>query len=211
MMPRQSSRSVDRCIVEGKILRRAPKHSSIRPRRGNVTRAWCCSVAFRDGRKDHRVRIRHAPSYTHASWMSRMADESTMFLTMNLLMALSFGTMMAEDSHRTRFTCTFRFAIVRRLSAQDRSFTVSVRSAFFGTFRSISRWGCRASDAVVSSHHFLPWDRLFSFCYPSFSCLVSCYVSPRSCDHHVPPSSDPRTCPLPCLFLPLLRRFLVMV
>ena len=28
-----------------------------------------------------------------------------MFLTMNLLMALSFGTSMADDSQRTRRTC----------------------------------------------------------------------------------------------------------
>ena len=34
-----------------------------------------------------------------------MAEASTMFLTINLLMALSFGTSMAEDSQRTRRTC----------------------------------------------------------------------------------------------------------
>ena len=39
-----------------------------------------------------------------ASCRSRMALASTMFRTMKRLMALSLGTMAAEDSQRTRFT-----------------------------------------------------------------------------------------------------------
>ena len=42
---------------------------------------------------------------TEESWISRMADASTMFLTMKRLMALSLATSTPDASQRTLFTC----------------------------------------------------------------------------------------------------------
>ena len=118
--------------------------------------------------------------------MSRMADESTMFLTMNLLMALSFGTMMAEDSHRTRFTCTFRIAIVRSTVGTMSCSTVSIRSM---SYRSIRSSGCRAAcvshlfpppgSCFASSSFFFFFHSIASFFFfsRSTSC-VSCSYAP---------------------------------
>jgi hypothetical protein len=47
-----------------------------------------------------------SPSKTEESWISRMAEASTMFLTMKRLMALSLGTITPEASQRTRRTCS---------------------------------------------------------------------------------------------------------
>ena len=46
------------------------------------------------------------PSRMEESWISRMADASTMFLTMKRLMALSLATSTPDASQRTRLTCT---------------------------------------------------------------------------------------------------------
>lgn len=120
-----------------------------------------------------------------------MADESTMFLTMNLLMALSFGTMMAEDSHRTRFTCTFRIAFVRSTAGTTSCSTVSTRSS---SYRSIRSSGCRAAfvspllpppgSCFSSSSFFFSFPRSFFF-------LVRC----RVCFLFPPPSSIPSSLP----------------
>lgn len=58
--------------------------------------------------------IKHAPSITDESWISRIAEASTMFRTMKRLMALSFGTSTPDASQRTRLTC----AGVRKPSPQ---------------------------------------------------------------------------------------------
>jgi hypothetical protein len=58
-----------------------------------------------------------SPSNTEESWMSRMAEASTMLRTMNRLMALSFGTITPEASQRTRRTCGHNSATGGRLSA----------------------------------------------------------------------------------------------
>jgi len=46
-----------------------------------------------------------SPSWTEESWISRMAEASTIFRTMKRLMALSLGTSTPEASHLTRRTC----------------------------------------------------------------------------------------------------------
>ena len=53
------------------------------------------------------VSRRHSLSMTEESWMSRMADASTMLRTMKRLMALSLATSTPDASQRTRFTCFF--------------------------------------------------------------------------------------------------------
>lgn len=45
-----------------------------------------------------------------------------MLRTMNLLIALSFGTKTPEDSHRTRFTCKI-MALVRSCTSTCRGLT----------------------------------------------------------------------------------------
>ena len=55
-----------------------------------------------------------ALSITEESWMSRMADASTMFLTRKRLMALSLATSTPDDSHLTRLTCTGACALLSR-------------------------------------------------------------------------------------------------
>lgn len=49
-----------------------------------------------------------SPSNTDESWISRMAEASTMLRTMKRLMALSLGTITPEASQRTRRTCSTR-------------------------------------------------------------------------------------------------------
>ena len=51
------------------------------------------------------------PSRIEESWISRMAEASTMFLTMKRLMALSLATNTPDASQRTRLTCTALFSI----------------------------------------------------------------------------------------------------
>jgi hypothetical protein len=46
-----------------------------------------------------------APEYTEASLISRTAALSTMFLTVNRLMALSFGTAREQFEQRRKVTC----------------------------------------------------------------------------------------------------------
>ena len=46
----------------------------------------------------------HSLSMTEESWMSRMADASTMLRTMKRLIALSLATSTPDASQRTRFT-----------------------------------------------------------------------------------------------------------
>jgi hypothetical protein len=71
--------------------RRTPLHPYIAARAHPAT---CSTACRRTG----------SPSMAQASCRSRMALASTMFRTMKRLMALSLGTMAAEDSQRTRFT-----------------------------------------------------------------------------------------------------------
>ena len=53
----------------------------------------------------HQGGISDSLSITEESWISRMADASTMFLTMKRLIALSLATSTPDASQRTLFTC----------------------------------------------------------------------------------------------------------
>ena len=79
--------------------------------------------------------------------MSLRADASTMFLTMNLLMALSLGMAFPVETHLTRLTCPRPFLFL----PWHRRLTVMVS-------RRVGAWwgGREEATWVFSSHTTIP-------------------------------------------------------
>ena len=62
------------------------------------------TISLRFEARPYGCTMSNSPSMTEASSISRIAEASTMFLTMNLLMALSLATITPLDSHLTLLT-----------------------------------------------------------------------------------------------------------
>ena len=135
-----------------------------------------------------------------------MAADSTMFLTMNLFTALSFGTNAPLDSQKTLLTC---------VRGDEKISIESVLLAFIG-YKTSRRGVAHVRASKTRSHFF----RLgFHFSREKMQCATHPFTRPMKTISAIDSATkkyrfvEKRTCPLAPegLFLPFARRFFGMM